>query len=700
MTRLFYLRIGLATMAMAVVAISASAIFDSWVWEFPVSILIPAVVAAAVRPLPLLPRIVFAVVAVVAAVGVSVLLAGGDLGDAAAALTSGPQRLLTTEWPSPSRPDLIGAVTTILAIATALACDLAGRRRWHLLPLAPVALAATAVTALSAPGGHHLLVLIPLGLIAAAFAALRPDDASLKQQLATLGGERRLLPTVLVAAAVATVVSISMSLAVRADPRRNEPAAQTASLLDPIESTIAMHDLEPVIDLHEITIVSDQAVAVPRRWRTAALSNYDGQRWTPEVTLRPIGRRLGPAQPDSLSVAISFLDDSTRLVPLSGAPITVDASIETDPDRTVVRLAQRPDASPIDVTAMVAPTLADADTVSIATRPVDESETNLSEFAIEIAGDGTVLEQLQRIESTMRDTWVLESDAPGGGLQRTLIERFVRDTQRGNAEQFATAYVLLARSLGVDARVATGFVAPDLAVSPLVLTSRDAAVWPEVRLVEGGWVAFDPVPTEEATDVAPPPEQPATQTPAAAQPPAALPPEVGNDSTDVEESTDDEQATTLSALRRWGTRAAFGLVLLILPLLIGVLLIVVAKRRRRRLLLRGSPQTQVRGAWALATDRLVDAGLDIEPSATNGDIATKGTPLAVTAGAELHSLAQMSSAVTFGDPPRPDLLARRATSYLGTVESEMKSSRSRTERLKWLLSLRSLRNATRSPVAD
>ena len=58
----------------------------------------------------------------------------------------------------------------------------------------------------------------------------------------------------------------------------------------------------------------------------------------------------------------------------------------------------------------------------------------------------------------MRDDFVLDSDAPAGGLQRTLIDRFLRDTQRGNTEQFATAFVLLARSLGVDARVATGFV--------------------------------------------------------------------------------------------------------------------------------------------------------------------------------------------------------------------------------------------------
>ncbi|NTU51383.1 MAG: transglutaminase domain-containing protein, partial [Candidatus Aminicenantes bacterium] len=41
----------------------------------------------------------------------------------------------------------------------------------------------------------------------------------------------------------------------------------------------------------------------------------------------------------------------------------------------------------------------------------------------------------------------------GGGLERALIDRFLRDTQRGTSEQFATSFVLLARSLGIEARL-------------------------------------------------------------------------------------------------------------------------------------------------------------------------------------------------------------------------------------------------------
>ena len=76
------------------------------------------------------------------------------------------------------------------------------------------------------------------------------------------------------------------------------------------------------------------------------------------------------------------------------------------------------------------------------------------------AATGTVVERLETIEATMRDDFSLDPGAPGGGMQLALIQRFLTETRRGNAEQFATAFVLLARSLGVNARVATGFEVP------------------------------------------------------------------------------------------------------------------------------------------------------------------------------------------------------------------------------------------------
>ena len=543
--------------------------------------------------------------------------------------------------------------------------------------------------------------LIPVGLLAAIFATLRPmigDDREIGAQRVWLRGERRLIPVVLLAGLVAAAVSVPTVLADRADPRRNEPAKQTAPLLDPIEATLALRALDPPADLYQLT--TESGINLPDRWRTAALNDYDGQRWTPALTLRPIGRRLTPDTSGMFMFDLELLDDGLALVPFPSTPITINVPVETDSDRTVVRLTERIDpGDTIAVSSGPIITTADALATGIATRVIDDSVSSLTEFAENLAGDGTVLDQLRQIQSTMRDDWVLASNAPGAGLQRALLERFVRDTKRGTAEQFAAAYVLLARSLGVDARVATGFVGARSATgSALTLVSSDAAVWPEVGLLDGRWIAFDPVPPDEASDVAPP-DEPAVQTPAAAQPPIAPAPELTPDTADDDEAGNDASSTTASVYVRWGQKAgiALGTILVALAALAAIILLAKFQRRRKRLA-SGTPAQRITGAWAVATDRLVDAGLTIAPSAANGDIATSAALLVANAQRELIQLATLSSAVTFGNPAETDFLVTDAVAHLDQVETSMAEVRTRGEQLRWRLSLRSLRPGTRSPV--
>ena len=698
---LLRLRVVLVTAMMAVLAVVAGNIFDRQVWWLLMAVALPALVSIVVSNFASVVRFISALLSIGTSVTIIVFAVGGQASDVVDALTAGTQRLLSTDWPSPERPDLIGTVGLVLAVPTAVAADLAGRRDWHLLALTPIVASGVLVTALCAPSGAQMVWLIPVGLLAAIFATLRPmigDDREIGAQRVWLRGERRLIPVVLLAGLVAAAVSVPTVLADRADPRRNEPAKQTAPLLDPIEATLALRALDPPADLYQLT--TESGINLPDRWRTAALNDYDGQRWTPALTLRPIGRRLTPDTSGMFMFDLELLDDGLALVPFPSTPITINVPVETDSDRTVVRLTERIDpGDTIAVSSGPIITTADALATGIATRVIDDSVSSLTEFAETLAGDGTVLDQLRQIQSTMRDDWVLASNAPGAGLQRALLERFVRDTKRGTAEQFAAAYVLLARSLGVDARVATGFVGARSATgSALTLVSSDAAVWPEVGLLDGRWIAFDPVPPDEASDVAPP-DEPAVQTPAAAQPPIAPAPELTPDTADDDEAGNDASSTTASVYVRWGQKAgiALGTILVALAALAAIILLAKFQRRRKRLA-SGTPAQRITGAWAVATDRLVDAGLTIAPSAANGDIATSAALLVANAQRELIQLATLSSAVTFGNPAETDFLVTDAVAHLDQVETSMAEVRTRGEQLRWRLSLRSLRPGTRSPV--
>ncbi|MGB0114672.1 MAG: transglutaminaseTgpA domain-containing protein, partial [Ilumatobacteraceae bacterium] len=599
-TALVRMRVLLLLSAFLVVSSTACGIFDRVEIAIVLAPVLPAAGAIVTARRPGAQRLPVAAVLVVATGTIATIASGGGLSDVLDAFTSGFQGLLSTEWPSPDRPDLIGSVSVFLAVAMAASAELATRPRFHLLPLAPLLVAYSCVVALSAPLGVTWTTLVALALSCIVFALFR-NEGGLHDRLVLLRGERRLIPLLTIVALITAMLTVPITLASRADPRRTDPAERTAPLLDPIESTLALRDLDPAIPLHLITPRRDEQL--PSRWRTAALEDYDGARWTPELTLRPIGGTLGDATGPTVEVDISFLDDDLSLVPLPGPPISVDVPVETDAERTVVRLVDRPEVGDlVGISANRSPSRDAAIGAEVVNRPVPDEAATLSELATALAGDGSPLDQLTQLENTMRNDFVLDNAVAGGGLQQVFIDIFLRDTQRGNLEQFVTGFVLLARSLGVEARVATGFVAGAAGISAdggLALSSSDALVWPEVQLSDGTWLAFDPVPTQEATDIAPPPPEPQNQTPAAPQPPIAPPAEPDTENSPVDEPGTATPDGALSTAIAWALRGGAILGLLLLPFLIAAGCILGIKyRRRRRRTTAPDAVDRIRGSWA------------------------------------------------------------------------------------------------------
>jgi transglutaminase-like putative cysteine protease len=71
---------------------------------------------------------------------------------------------------------------------------------------------------------------------------------------------------------------------------------------------------------------------------------------------------------------------------------------------------------------------------------------------------------------------------------------FVMQTQTGYCQHFAGAMALMARMLGVPARVAAGFVSGRFVNGEWQVTDRDAHTWVEVWFRGYGWLPFDPTP--------------------------------------------------------------------------------------------------------------------------------------------------------------------------------------------------------------
>ncbi|GAA4806050.1 transglutaminaseTgpA domain-containing protein [Nocardioides caeni] len=94
--------------------------------------------------------------------------------------------------------------------------------------------------------------------------------------------------------------------------------------------------------------------------------------------------------------------------------------------------------------------------------------------------------------------------APNGTGNDTLDHFLSAEGRVGYCEQFASAMAVMARSLGIPARVAVGFLKPtNYTDGTWEYTSHDLHAWPELYFADAGWVRFEPTPADRAPDVPP-----------------------------------------------------------------------------------------------------------------------------------------------------------------------------------------------------
>lgn len=86
------------------------------------------------------------------------------------------------------------------------------------------------------------------------------------------------------------------------------------------------------------------------------------------------------------------------------------------------------------------------------------------------------------------------SPSVGDGDGVSTIMDFLFTSHSGYCEQFAGAMTLMARELGIPARLAVGFVPGTRVGDDWQVTAKDLHTWPEIWLDGLGWTAFEPTP--------------------------------------------------------------------------------------------------------------------------------------------------------------------------------------------------------------
>lgn len=373
--------------------------------------------------------------------------------------------------------------------------------------------------------------------------------------------------------------------------------------------------------------------------RLVTLSRYSGASWEAASTYGPLGVVDAPDLPtggrfQDASVDLTITGLGGEWLPGVGRPQAVSLSnAMVDPDTGSLVVADGVKTGLSYTVRGVVETPSDAD-LAEAQVPADATRYTalprlpftLAEYARQATANArTPYEKAVALEQVVRLNRRPDAEAPVGSSYARL-ETFLfgnpaeSGAGAGTAEQFASAYAVLARAVGLPTRVVVGFQPVPEQNGERVVRAADATAWPEVYFSGWGWVAFDPVSgngsgpsaaskrevlnrlastTAKPTPTSLPSVPPLVQ-PSAVQPDAVAAPEA-------------RQGFPL-----W----AFAPVLLLIGLYVA--------RTSRRLRHRAAGPV---GAWNEVLDSLQLAGLRPKPSRTVPDIAREwgeaGTHLAV-----------------------------------------------------------------------
>jgi hypothetical protein len=270
----------------------------------------------------------------------------------------------------------------------------------------------------------------------------------------------------------------------------------------------------------------------PDYLRLATLDAFDGSSWLPaKLDLRPgnrVSRPLPGAPGLSASVASqghehqTFVNVSDRhrskwlALPYPARTVKIDGDWRYDAATLVVFSPKSTSqGKSYEVTSLdIAPTAEQLRAAGSPPEAIQERYTALPDdlpplvrqLAIEVTAQATTpFDKARALERWFRSSGQFHySTTVRRGNSATALEDFLND-KLGYCEQFAATMAVMARYLGIPARVDVGFTPGQrLANDDLyVVRVHDAHAWPELYFQGAGWIRFEPTPTGDGRIVEP-----------------------------------------------------------------------------------------------------------------------------------------------------------------------------------------------------
>lgn len=241
--------------------------------------------------------------------------------------------------------------------------------------------------------------------------------------------------------------------------------------------------------------------------------------------------------------------------------------------------------------------------LQVPTSDFTDDIAELAETIVDDAEAATPYDQVLAIQNYLRNNSDFQyTTAVGPERSDDAVWDFLNDG-RGYCVQFATTMTIMVRTLGIEARMAVGYLPGEENDDGDggTVYAHDAHAWPQVRFPDAGWVHFEPTPsarTSSAPDWAPDPQdEESTDTP-----------ESETDSQESEstsESSSTAETSTSAAPTGQNTddSTSVGWFALAALIVVGTLAAVLFWRRR------GRTDRSIDGIWVRVVNRLVAADL-------------------------------------------------------------------------------------------
>jgi transglutaminase-like putative cysteine protease len=293
------------------------------------------------------------------------------------------------------------------------------------------------------------------------------------------------------------------------------PGAGAAPLLETRQTQSDVTEvLSPLVDIRsrlvnrKNTEMFTVSSAAGRYWRSTGLTVFDGTTWKlPERSLDDADGTLNEPGPDAQIVQQQIIISRLggELVPAAFTPVEVaqndllwlpetDTILLDDGDKLtegqVFNVTSDVTVPSPDLLRSTSATGISADFTSLPSGVPDEAIQLAQQIT---AGQPTDYDKALALQNFFRSEFEYSLEVQRGHSD-DAISAFLR-VRIGYCEQFAGTFAVMARAVGLPARVAVGFTQGELRPDGRYhVLGKHAHAWPEVYFAGVGWVLFEPTP--------------------------------------------------------------------------------------------------------------------------------------------------------------------------------------------------------------